>query len=132
MRLKVNDLFKAGRLAWELVQQQQGQFYATDWTRTHGTLFQAIKMEKTMMALLLLLIVAVALTGWGAGAQAPSPIQNLLQEQGDVIRKGSRKTVGTAIDERTPQEWSRIACQPSISIDSSPTAATPVALQICV
>jgi lipoprotein-releasing system permease protein len=32
----------------------------SDWTRTHGSLFQAIKMEKTMIGLLLLLIVAVA------------------------------------------------------------------------
>lgn len=64
VRLKVNDLFSAGRVSWELVgklqEQRDSQFYASDWTRTHGTLFQAIKMEKTMMALLLLLIVAVA------------------------------------------------------------------------
>lgn len=60
VRLKVKDLFQAGRVAWDLASQQDQQFYATDWTRTHGTLFQAIKMEKTMMALLLLLIVAVA------------------------------------------------------------------------
>ncbi|RLT89928.1 MULTISPECIES: lipoprotein-releasing ABC transporter permease subunit [unclassified Ketobacter] len=60
VRLKVKDLFSAGRISWDLATKQEGQFYATDWTRTHGTLFQAIKMEKTMMALLLLLIVAVA------------------------------------------------------------------------
>jgi lipoprotein-releasing system permease protein len=35
-------------------------FYATDWTQTHGNLFNAIKMEKAMMAILLLFIVAVA------------------------------------------------------------------------
>ncbi len=60
VRLRVENLFSAGQVAWDLAQEQQGRFYATDWTRTHGTLFQAIKMEKTMMALLLLLIVAVA------------------------------------------------------------------------
>lgn len=60
VRLKVKDLFSAGRVSWDLATKQDGRFYATDWTRTHGTLFQAIKMEKTMMALLLLLIVAVA------------------------------------------------------------------------
>ncbi len=60
VRIKVNDLFQAGRIAWEIASKQDGQFYASDWTRTHGTLFQAIKMEKTMMALLLTLIVAVA------------------------------------------------------------------------
>ena len=60
VRLKVDNLFVAGRVAWQLAADMDGQFYASDWTRTHGTLFQAIKMEKTMMALLLLLIVAVA------------------------------------------------------------------------
>ena len=60
VRLKVKNLFTAGKVAWGLASRLEGQFYASDWTRTHGTLFQAIKMEKTMMALLLLLIVAVA------------------------------------------------------------------------
>ena len=35
-------------------------FKAIDWTRTQGSLFSAMKMEKTMIGLLLLLIVAVA------------------------------------------------------------------------
>jgi lipoprotein-releasing system permease protein len=35
-------------------------FYARDWTRTQGNLYQAIRMEKAMIGLLLLLIVAVA------------------------------------------------------------------------
>ena len=60
VRLKVNNLFRAGAIAWDVASGEQGRFYASDWTRTHGTLFNAIKMEKTMMALLLLLIVAVA------------------------------------------------------------------------
>jgi len=37
-----------------------GQNRVSDWTKTHGNLFQAIQMEKTMIALLLLLIIAVA------------------------------------------------------------------------
>lgn len=60
VRLKVDNLFRAGAIAWDIASSEEGQFYASDWTRTHGTLFNAIKMEKTMMALLLLLIVAVA------------------------------------------------------------------------
>ena len=60
VRLSLNDLFKAGRVSWDIVANLPGRFYASDWTRTHGNLFQAIKLEKTMMALLLLLIVAVA------------------------------------------------------------------------
>ncbi len=60
VRLSLHDLFKAGRVSWDIVANLPGKYYASDWTRTHGNLFQAIKLEKTMMALLLLLIVAVA------------------------------------------------------------------------
>lgn len=60
LRLKFDDLFQAPRSAWEIAQTLDGDFYARDWTRTHGNLYQAIRMEKTMIGLLLLLIVAVA------------------------------------------------------------------------
>lgn len=63
LRLKVRDLFAAPELAWQLLQTQQDSghdFYASDWTRSHGNLYQAIRMEKSMIGLLLLLIVAVA------------------------------------------------------------------------
>ncbi|TRX74880.1 lipoprotein-releasing ABC transporter permease subunit [Pseudomonas mangiferae] len=58
LRLKLADLFEAPRVAWELA--KTGNYYARDWTRTHGNLYQAIRMEKAMIGLLLLLIVAVA------------------------------------------------------------------------
>jgi lipoprotein-releasing system permease protein len=61
VRLKFADLFQAPRTAWALAQTLgEGDFYARDWTRTHGNLYQAIRMEKAMIGLLLLLIVAVA------------------------------------------------------------------------
>ncbi|NWB92775.1 lipoprotein-releasing ABC transporter permease subunit [Pseudomonas agarici] len=61
LRLKFNDLFQAPRTAWEIAQQLgDNHYYARDWTRTHGNLYQAIKMEKAIIGLLLLLIVAVA------------------------------------------------------------------------
>ncbi|GIZ13387.1 lipoprotein-releasing ABC transporter permease subunit [Pseudomonas sp. NCCP-436] len=60
LRLKFDDLFQAPRAAWEIAQTLDGDFYARDWTRSHGNLYQAIRMEKTMIGLLLLLIVAVA------------------------------------------------------------------------
>ncbi|WP_372866445.1 lipoprotein-releasing ABC transporter permease subunit [Pseudomonas sp.] len=61
IRLKVGDLFQAPRTAWELAQTLgEREYYARDWTRTHGNLYQAIRMEKAMIGLLLLLIVAVA------------------------------------------------------------------------
>lgn len=61
IRLQFADLFQAPRTAWELAQTLgRGDYQARDWTRSHGNLYQAIRMEKTMIGLLLLLIVAVA------------------------------------------------------------------------
>lgn len=60
VRLKVTDLLRAEQIADGVINSLDGEFYATDWTRTYGNLFQAVKLEKTMMALLLMLIVAVA------------------------------------------------------------------------
>lgn len=61
IRLKLHDLFQAPQVAWELATLLRDQdFYARDWTRTHGGLYQAIRMEKAIIGLLLLLIVAVA------------------------------------------------------------------------
>ncbi len=61
LRLKFDDLFQAPRVAWDIAQRLgEQEFYSRDWTRTHGNLYQAIRMEKAMIGLLLLLIVAVA------------------------------------------------------------------------
>ncbi|MFJ1340025.1 lipoprotein-releasing ABC transporter permease subunit [Pseudomonas caricapapayae] len=61
LRLKFDDLFQAPRTTWDIAQKLgDREFYARDWTRTHGNLYQAIRMEKAMIGLLLLLIVAVA------------------------------------------------------------------------
>ncbi len=60
LRLKLHDLFQAPRVATRIAASLPGDYGASDWTRNHGNLFQAIRMEKTMIALLLLLIVAVA------------------------------------------------------------------------
>lgn len=61
LRLKFDDLFQAPRIAYNIAHQLGDQeFYARDWTRSYGNLYQAIRMEKAMIGLLLLLIVAVA------------------------------------------------------------------------
>ncbi len=60
IRLKMDNLYSAPKLAWEVAMKLPGRYYVQDWTRTHGRLFQAIQMEKTMVGLLLTLIVAVA------------------------------------------------------------------------
>ncbi|MDV3503409.1 lipoprotein-releasing ABC transporter permease subunit [Marinobacter sp. M-5] len=60
VRLLVDDLFAAPRVAEQAARSLDGRYYISDWTRTHGNLFQAIRMEKTMIGLLLMFIVAVA------------------------------------------------------------------------
>lgn len=60
LRLKLDDLFQAPVRARQIAEQQNRPLFVSDWTRTHGNLFQAIQMEKRMIALLLLLIVFVA------------------------------------------------------------------------
>jgi lipoprotein-releasing system permease protein len=61
LRLKFTDLFKAPRTSYEIAQNLgEHQYFSRDWTRTHGNLYQAIGMEKSIIGLLLLLIVAVA------------------------------------------------------------------------
>jgi lipoprotein-releasing system permease protein len=43
-----------------LAKHWPGALKVTDWTQEHGSYFRAIRIEKTMMALILLLVVAVA------------------------------------------------------------------------
>ncbi len=60
VRLKVDDLFAAPRIARELLRFVDADAYITDWTRSHANFFRAVAIEKNMMFLILLLIVAVA------------------------------------------------------------------------
>ena len=60
VRVTFRDLFEAPVAAREIASTLEGYFLVSDWTRTHGNLFQAIQMEKKMIGLLLFLIVFVA------------------------------------------------------------------------
>lgn len=60
LRVRFVNLFDAPRMVWNLVNNLDGHFSGSDWTRTQGNLFAAIRMEKTMIGLLLMIIVAVA------------------------------------------------------------------------
>ncbi|MNO38994.1 Lipoprotein-releasing system transmembrane protein LolE [compost metagenome] len=60
VRLKVKDLYSAPQVSSAIAAGLGAQFKADDWTHTQGSLFSAMKMEKTMIGLLLLMIVAVA------------------------------------------------------------------------
>lgn len=60
LRLKVNDLYSAPKVAYELGKILPEQFFISNWTEQYGTYFKAITMEKTMMFIILLFIIAIA------------------------------------------------------------------------
>ena len=60
VRLKLDDLFAARTVAYELLARLPREVYAYDWTRSHANFFRAVEIEKRMMFLILGLIVLVA------------------------------------------------------------------------
>lgn len=60
VRLAVKDLYAAPQVSTAIAAGLGADYRADDWTHTQGSLFSAMKMEKTMIGLLLLMIVAVA------------------------------------------------------------------------
>ena len=60
VRLKLDDLFAARSVAYELLAKLPRDVFATDWTRSHANFFRAVEIEKRMMFLILGLIVLVA------------------------------------------------------------------------
>ena len=60
VRLKLDDLMQAPRVARELARLLPGEAYAADWTRSHANFFRAVEIEKRVMFIILTLIVAVA------------------------------------------------------------------------
>ncbi|WP_104202363.1 lipoprotein-releasing ABC transporter permease subunit [Billgrantia saliphila] len=60
LRLELNDLFAASSETRAIIDELGSGYRGIDWTYSHGNLFQAIQMEKRMIALLLTVIIAVA------------------------------------------------------------------------
>ena len=60
VRLKLDDLFEAPKVARDLTTMISADAYISDWTRSHANFFRAVQIEKTVMFVILLLIVAVA------------------------------------------------------------------------
>ncbi len=60
LRITTKNVLNAQWTAFELRNLLDDEYYVSDWNYTHGTLFKAIKMEKTMIGVLLTFIVAVA------------------------------------------------------------------------
>jgi lipoprotein-releasing system permease protein len=60
IRLKLDDMFAAPRVATELLAAMPMDADVRDWTRNHANFFRAVAIEKRMMFIILTLIVAVA------------------------------------------------------------------------
>ncbi|MDN7142813.1 lipoprotein-releasing ABC transporter permease subunit [Pseudomonas sp. JQ170] len=60
VRIKLKDLYSAPQVSKAIAAELGDQYRADDWSHTQGSLFSAMKMEKTMIGLLLLMIIAVA------------------------------------------------------------------------
>ena len=60
VRLHLQDMYQAWRVAREISEELSGYHIVRDWTQERGNLFQAVKTEKTVMWVILSLIIAVA------------------------------------------------------------------------
>jgi lipoprotein-releasing system permease protein len=60
VRLKLKDLFEAGRVSRDLSKTLGPDAYITDWSRLNANFFRAVDIEKRMMFLIVFLIIAVA------------------------------------------------------------------------
>jgi len=60
LRLKVDDVFNARQIAYQLLRQLPEDFRFTDWLQSHGNLYQAIQMSRKLVGLLVFLVIAIA------------------------------------------------------------------------
>lgn len=60
VRLKLDDMFRAWRVAQDLSTTLDGHLSVRDWTQQHSNFFRAVQTEKFVMFIILSLIVAVA------------------------------------------------------------------------
>ncbi|GAA4354718.1 lipoprotein-releasing ABC transporter permease subunit [Kangiella marina] len=60
LQLKTKDVMKVHEVSTSITEQLDYNYFVTNWTRQHQTLFNAIEMEKKIMFILLTFIIAVA------------------------------------------------------------------------
>ncbi|TXH72258.1 MAG: lipoprotein-releasing ABC transporter permease subunit [Lysobacteraceae bacterium] len=79
VRLKLRDMDQAWDAASELVRRVDGLHRVSDWTRDNANMFRALKLEKTMMAILLSLIIVM-----GAFTLVNSQVMLVTDKQADI------------------------------------------------
>ena len=79
VRLKLHDMDQAFDVGRELAHKLKGPYRVSDWTQDNANLFRALKMEKTVMAILLSLIIAM-----GAFNLVSSQVMLVTDKQADI------------------------------------------------
>jgi lipoprotein-releasing system permease protein len=79
VRLKLHDMDLAWDVARDLALRLGGPYNVSDWTSDNANMFRALKMEKTIMAILLSLIIAM-----GAFNLVSSQVMLVTDKQADI------------------------------------------------
>jgi lipoprotein-releasing system permease protein len=79
VRLRLHDMDQAFDVARELALKLPGPYSVSDWTRENANMFRALKMEKTVMAILLSLLIAM-----GAFNLVSSQVMLVTDKQADI------------------------------------------------
>ena len=79
VRLKMHDMDAAFDVARDLAMKLKGPYSVSDWSQENANLFRALKMEKTVMAILLAFII-----GMGAFNLVNSQVMLVTDKQADI------------------------------------------------
>lgn len=79
VRLRLHDMDLARQVARDLATRLGGPYRVSDWTSENANMFRALKMEKTIMAILLSLIIAM-----GAFNLVSSQVMLVTDKQADI------------------------------------------------
>jgi lipoprotein-releasing system permease protein len=79
VRLRLHDMDLAFDVARDLALRLKGPYRVSDWTSDNANMFRALKLEKTMMAILLSLIIAM-----GAFNLVSSQVMLVTDKQADI------------------------------------------------
>ena len=60
LRVSTSDIFAVARIGWELMNNLPAGHYVTNWMMTHGNLYAAIQLSRSLVTILLFSIIGVA------------------------------------------------------------------------
>lgn len=79
VRLRLHDMNQAAAVAHDLAMRLQGPYRVSDWSSENANMFRALRLEKTMIAILLSLIIAM-----GAFNLVSSQVMLVTDKQADI------------------------------------------------